>query len=489
VLYNRKYFNERDFKTGSPFQVRKEAEYMTADLDQEIIVAPGTPLGFAAISIIRLSGSGVVDLIEKVFKPRNKNLRLSQAPDRVMHLGHIYTERGEKIDEVLVVVMRGPQSYTRQDVVEIHSHGGIMAAQQILEQVIKKGARLAEPGEFTKRAWLNGRIDLTQAESVIDLIRARSRKSTDQAIAQLDGNLSTLVSELRQQLKRLMAGVEAGIDFPDEITEQEEYALKNNLIILLNNVDKLLETGKSGRVYREGLAVVLLGKPNTGKSTLLNKILGSERALVTDIPGTTRDLLEEMVNIKGIPVRLIDTAGIREKAGVVETLGIERTKEALEQADLILAVFDASTTIEQADRMVADLLSNHSSIILLNKIDVDMALLKKEQLVTLVNGMPILEISARLGWGLEDLEHEITSLVGAGPAEESAAITRVRHQVALRKVRDAISSALETICNEGTLDCAAVDLWDAWSALGEIVGESVPEEIIDAIFKEFCIGK
>ena len=458
---------------------------MAAETDEEIIVAPGTPLGYAAIGIVRLSGAGAAGLAERVFSPRKKGLRLSQALDRVMHLGHICSAGGETIDEVLVVVMRGPQSYTRQDVVEIHSHGGLLAANRILERVLQEGARLAEPGEFTKRAWLNGRIDLAQAEAVIDLITGMG-----QAIKQLDGNLSTLVADLRQRLKRLMVGVEAGIDFPEEISDQEKGALEDDLQVLLEKVDELLQTGRTGRIYREGLAVVLLGKPNSGKSTLLNRMLGTERALVTNIPGTTRDLIEEMVSIRGIPIRLIDTAGIRDRAGVVETLGIERAKEALGQADLILAVFDATNRFEQADRMVLDLLDARRSLLLLNKMDAEEQLLNKEQLVSLARGMPVLEISARLGLGLQGLEQELVGLVGAEPvAAAPAMLTRVRHQVALQKVRDAVGSALETMSGGGTLDCAAVDLWDAWSALGEILGESVPEEIIDAIFQEFCIGK
>jgi tRNA modification GTPase len=463
---------------------------MAAEADEQIIVAPGTPLGYAAIGIIRLSGTGSVDLVERVFRARIKYLKLSQATDRVMYLGHICNAVGDLIDEVLVVVMRGPQSYTRQDVVEIHSHGGLLAAKRILERILQEGARLAEPGEFTKRAWLNGRIDLAQAEAVIDLIRARSSKGMGQAIKQLDGNLSTLATGLRQQLKQLIAGVEAGIDFPEEISEREDEALKNDLRVLLGKVDQLLQTARAGRIYREGLAVVLLGKPNSGKSTLLNRMLGSERALVTNIPGTTRDLIEEMVNIRGIPIRLIDTAGIRDRAGVVETLGIEKAKGALKQADLALAIFDATTIFEPADRMVIDLLGTRQSLILLNKIDAEERLLNREQLGSLAPGRPVLEISARLGWGLQRLEQGLEDLVGAEPVQaEPAILTRIRHQGVLQKVREAIGSALETMSGGGTLDCAAVDLWDAWSALGEILGEAVPGEIIDEIFQEFCIGK
>jgi tRNA modification GTPase len=463
---------------------------MTTGPDEEIIAAPGTALGYAAIGIVRLSGAGAVELADRVFRPRRDDLGLARAPDRMMTLGNVCSARGELLDEVLAVVMRGPHSYTRQDVVEIHCHGGLLAVDRILERVLQEGARLAEPGEFTRRAWQNGRLDLAQAEAVIDLIRARSGAGMNQASKQLDGSLSTLVMALRQQLRQLMAGVEAGIDFPEDVPEQQENALKSDLQALVDRVEELLRTARAGRIYREGLAVVLLGKPNVGKSTLLNRLLGTERALVTDIPGTTRDLIEEMVSIRGIPIRLVDTAGIRDMAGIVEALGIERAKKALEQADLVLAVFDAATVFGKADRMVLELLADRQSLVLLNKIDAGERLLGRERLDQEAAGRPVLEISARLGWGLQELEQEMVKLVGAGTvAAAPAMITRARHQAALLKVQDALGNALETINSGGTLDCVAVDLWDAWSSLGEILGEDVSGEIIDAIFQEFCIGK
>ena len=401
---------------------------MDSLVDEQIIAAPGTPLGYAAIGIVRLSGAGAVDLVEGLFKPRKRGLRLSQAPERFMNLGHVCSESGEPLDEVLVVVMRGPHSYTGQDVVEIHSHGGLLAVNRILERVLQEGARLAEPGEFTRRAWQSGRLDLAQAEAVIDLIRARSNAGMDQALKQLDGKMSAMVTELRRQLRRLMAGVEAGIDFPEEMSEQEEGSLEGGLQEIKERTDGLLQTARAGRIYREGLAVVLLGKPNVGKSTLLNRMLGTERALVTEIPGTTRDLIEEMVSIRGIPLRLIDTAGIRAGAGVVESLGIERAKSAVDQADLVMAMFDATTGLEQADRMVLDLLADKQGLILLNKMDAEERLLSKEELANLAQGLPVLEISARLGWGQQQLEQELVRPVrgrsgsgSAGDAHQGAA--------------------------------------------------------------------
>jgi tRNA modification GTPase len=463
---------------------------MAAGVDDEIIAAPGTPLGHGAIGIIRLSGSGSVALAEGVFKPRKSGLRLSSTPDRLMNLGYICNGNREPLDEVLLVVMRGPHSYTRQDVVEIHSHGGLVSVGRIMEQLLKAGARMAEPGEFTRRAWLNGRLDLAQAEAVLDLIRARSGAGMDNALSQLRGGLSGQVKDLRGQLRRLMAEVEAGIDFPDDVPEQDGMRLTKMLQGLSVIVDELLQTARSGRIFREGLAVVLLGKPNAGKSTLLNNLLGAERALVTDLPGTTRDMIEEAVSIRGIPVRLIDTAGIREDAGVVELLGIDRAKKEVAQADLVMAIFDATTPLDQDDRMVLAIAVGKECLLVLNKIDADRRLLGKEQLASLGQGCPVLEISARLGWGRQDLEQAIVSLVGAGATPPApAVITRVRHQAALQRVSEALGSAMAAIMAGLTLDCVAVDLWDAWSALGEILGEAVPGEIIDAIFQEFCVGK
>lgn len=390
--------------------------------DEEIIAAPGTPLGYAAIGIVRMSGAGAVDLADGIFKPRKNGVRLAQAPDRFMNLGHVCDAGGEPLDEALAVVMRGPHSYTGQDVVEIQSHGGLLSVNRILERAMQAGARLAEPGEFTRRAWQSGRLDLAQAEAVIDLIRARSNAGMDQALNQLNGKLSAVVTELRERLRRLMAAVEASIDFPEEMSGQEEDSLEIGLQELMERADGLLRTARVGCMYREGLAVVLLGKPNAGKSTLLNRMLGAERALVTEIPGTTRDVIEEMVNIRGIPLRLIDTAGIRDGVGVVESLGIERTKRAVDQADIVLAMFDATTGFEQMDRMVLDLLADKQSLILLNKMDDEERRLSKEELASLAQGLTVLEISARLGWGQQQLEQELVGLAGAGTAPTAPAM-------------------------------------------------------------------
>jgi tRNA modification GTPase len=429
-------------------------------------------------------------LADRIFRARRANLKLVEATDRTMNLGDICDQNGEPLDEVLVAVMRAPHSYTCQDVVEINSHGGLVAVNRILERVLQEGARLAEPGEFTKRAWLNGRIDLTQAEAVIDLIRARTEAGMDLALGQLRGSLSSLVGGMRQDLRRLLAQVEAGIDFPDDVEDQERQQLASAVREIVGSANRMLATAKTGRIYREGLAVVLLGKPNAGKSTLLNRLLGTERALVTEIPGTTRDLIEETISVKGVPLRLIDTAGIRDAAGMVEALGISRAREALAAADLVLALFDATTPLEAEDRLVLELLRGKDALLLINKIDLPERRLRRQELDAMPEGYPVLEISARLGWGREKLEQAIIDLVGAGVAPATPAmLTRRRHQHALQRARDALDSALDSLKGGIPLDCIAVDLWDAWEALGEVLGEAVPDEIITAIFEEFCIGK
>ncbi len=456
----------------------------------DLIAALGTPVGEAAIGIIRLSGRGAVELVERIFRPRRSALRLSEAPSHTMHLGTICTPEGEVLDEVLVAVMRAPRTYTREDVVEIYCHGGVIPVRSVLDLVLKEGARLAEPGEFTKRAFLNGRIDLAQAEAVLDLIRARSEAGREIALRQLGGEVSRAVAELRAQIRGILAGVEAELDFPEDVEPLAKEERGKKIKDLVERIDHLLKGGEVGRFYREGLATTLLGKPNVGKSTLLNLLVEEERALVTEVPGTTRDLIEEVVVIRGIPLRLIDTAGIREHADLVERLGIARAREAVARADLVLAVFDAGAGLSEEDRLVLDLLRGKRGLAVLNKVDLPEKRLTKEDLVSLAEGKPVVEVSARYGWGREQLEEKIWEVVGAGAvAAEPVLITRARHQAVLRRVAADLRAALQALEEGWPLDCVAVDLWNAWFALGEITGDAVGEDIIDEIFSEFCIGK
>ncbi|HHY30506.1 MAG TPA: tRNA uridine-5-carboxymethylaminomethyl(34) synthesis GTPase MnmE [Syntrophaceticus sp.] len=459
--------------------------------EKDLIAALGTALGEAAISMIRLSGEGAVELVASIFKPRNKDLDILKVASHTVTLGYIYDDQGDIIDEVLVCVMRAPRTYTREDVVEIFCHGGILPVRSVMDLVLQKGARIAEPGEFTKRAFLNGRIDLAQAEAVLDLIRARSSKGAELACNQLTGKISAGIGKLREELKRVLAQIEAEIDFPEDVDPLPKEERLRRIAVLQERVDLLLKGATLGRIYREGLQTVLVGKPNVGKSTLLNMLLGEERALVTDIPGTTRDLIEEMLVLEGIPLRIVDTAGIRESMGLVESLGIERAKDALEQADLVLALFDVTTGITDDDLVVLHLLHGKKGVVLLNKADLPQKQIDPQTMMEHVGDQfPVIEISSKLGWGQKELADAILNVIGAGHiAGETVLLTRKRHQVALEKVKDRLVSAQIAINGNLPLEFIAVDIWDAWSALGEIIGETLPDEIISSIFSEFCVGK
>lgn len=459
--------------------------------EKDLIAALGTALGEAAISMIRLSGEGAVELVASIFKPRNKDLDLLKVASHTVTLGYICDDQGDIIDEVLVCVMRAPRTYTREDVVEIFCHGGILPVRSVMDLVLQKGARIAEPGEFTKRAFLNGRIDLAQAEAVLDLIRARSSKGAELACNQLTGKISAGIGKLRDELKSVLAQIEAEIDFPEDVDPLPKEERLRRIAVLQERVDLLLKGATLGRIYREGLQTVLVGKPNVGKSTLLNMLLGEERALVTDIPGTTRDLIEEMLVLEGIPLRIVDTAGIRESMGLVESLGIERAKDALEQADLVLALFDVTTGITDDDLVVLHLLHGKKGVVLLNKADLPQKQIDPQTMMEHVGDQfPVIEISSKLGWGQKELADAILNVIGAGHiAGETVLLTRKRHQVALEKVKDRLVSAQIAINGNLPLEFIAVDIWDAWSALGEIIGETLPDEIISSIFSEFCVGK
>lgn len=458
--------------------------------EEELIAAIATPLGEGAIAMVRLSGDGAIELVNRVFIPRRKEAVLSKLPSHKMSLGNIVDLQRNRVDEVLVCPMRAPHTYTRQDMVEIYCHGGIFAVRQVLELVINLGARLAEPGEFTKRAFLNGRIDLAQAEAVLDLIRARSKKGAEAAIKQLEGGLSHVVGSLRKELMQILAETEAVIDFPEDVEEADQQIFIQRIGLIIEQVQSFLNSARLGKIYREGLATVLIGKPNTGKSTLLNCLLGEDRALVTEVPGTTRDLIEEGLNVGGVPLRIIDTAGIREKAGPVEKLGIEKTRNALNQAEVAIALFDATDQLSDEDYQVLEMIKGKRAIIVLNKIDLPEQILKKTDLENKVRDTAVVEISARQGWGIEKLEGIVLELIGAGKVSvEPVMITRTRHRSLLEHVLQCLRDARDGAGGGQPLDCIAVDLWEAWYRLGEITGDALGEEIINKIFEDFCIGK
>jgi len=448
----------------------------------DTIAAISTPIGSAGIGIVRLSGKRAVTIAESIF--RGKKKKLAEAPAFSITYGHIINMNEEVIDEVLVSVMRAPKSFTAEDVVEINCHGGVVAVRKVMEMVLKGGARLAEPGEFSKRAFLNGRIDLAQAESIIDLINAKTEKSLQVAVGQLTGTLSDKIRYMRRQLLELIAHIEAGIDFPeDDIEEITVTIIKKRLFEVLGDIRMLLETADTGKIFREG-------KPNVGKSSLLNALLREKRAIVTDVPGTTRDIIEEVVSIRGIPLKLVDTAGIRDTEDFVEKIGVERSKEMFIGADLVLFMTDASTGLTEEDREIIKLMKNKNSLVIINKTD-----LKKQtdfsEIKGLVGEKDTVEMSLLTGEGLEVLEEKIEQLVYAGRVfvQDDVMITNIRHKNSLALVQKSLEEAVNTINAEMPVDCVAIDLKAAWETLGEITGETVSEDLIDQIFSQFCIGK
>lgn len=455
------------------------------------IAAISTAVGEAGIGIVRISGKKSLEIANKVFKG-NKVEELNEGHSKRLVYGHIVDRENNKIiDEVLISFMKGPHTYTREDMVEIYCHGGIISVRKVLDLVLKNGARLAEPGEFTKRAFLNGRLDLSQAEAVIDMIRAKTDKSFETSLNQLEGSVSAKIKEIRDILLEMIAHVEASIDFPDEDIEEVTYEdLEERALKVKEKIEKLLETADRGRILRDGLNTVILGKPNVGKSSLLNAILRENRAIVTDIPGTTRDIIEEYVNIDGIPLRIIDTAGIRKTEDIVEQIGVNRAKKSVEKADLIIAVFDISRELSDEDFQIIDIVKDKKSIILLNKIDLPNKF-SKSYIQSLIGDKLIIETSVASGIGVEVLEKSIKDMFYSGEVEihSDTVITNLRHKNQLEKALENINSALNDIRNYIPIDCIEVDLKNCWDNLGEISGETIDEDILDKIFSEFCIGK
>ncbi len=457
----------------------------------DTISAIATAIGEGGIGIIRISGSKAMAIAGKLFISKSGKTVDSLLSHQVMY-GHIIDPAsGETVDEAILLIMRAPRSYTCEDVVEIHCHGGPVPLKRILDLTLVQGARLADPGEFTKRAFLNGRLDLAQAEAVIDIIRSKTDASLKVAVGNLSGQLSEQVRALRHAVLRMIAQLEAAIDFPEEDIEEAAAADVAQLIAeVKSRLTTLLATAQTGRILREGLATVIIGKPNVGKSSLLNALLREKRAIVTDIPGTTRDIIEEYVNIGGIPLKIIDTAGIRDTADVVEKIGVERAKALVEQADLILLLLDSSAPLSPEDRAVLELLPGKQAIVLINKSDLP-ARLETEEVEKYTGGRLVLKISVAREEGLAALEQAIVDMVYGGQVSpgEAAFVNNVRHSAALRAALERLNDAEVTIEAGMPADCIVVDLRAAWEKLGEVTGDTVGEDIIDQIFTQFCIGK
>lgn len=452
----------------------------------DTIAAISTPRGEGGIGIIRISGDKSFEILERIFNTKNPNRDLGFYK---FNYGFIH-DNGKIVDEVMAVRMKAPKTYTCEDVVEINCHGGHLISEKVLELVLKNGARHAEQGEFTKRAFMNGRIDLSQAEAVMDIIHGKTEKSISLSLEQLRGDLRDKIASFKKALLDVTAHVNVVLDYPEEgIDDPLPSNLRENLENVYAEADRLISSYDKGKKIKEGIKTVIAGKPNVGKSTLLNSLLKEERAIVTHIPGTTRDVIEEIINIKGIPLVLTDTAGIRKTEDIVENIGVEKSKKFIENADLVLLVLDASRELENEDREVIEEIQNHNkkTIVLLNKIDLERKIELEE-----FNLENILEISAKDNIGIEDMEERIYSYIVEENVEDSSEkliITNIRHKTALEKTKDAIRNIFETIDAGMPMDLISVDLKEALDSLSEITGEISSEDILDHVFGNFCVGK
>jgi len=455
---------------------------------EETIAATATAYGEGGIGIIRISGQRAKEILDCIFVPtKGKTIQ-----SRKLTYGVIADRHSkEVIDEVLAVFMPAPYTYTREDVVEINCHGSVVALRKTLDLVLRSGAVLAEPGEFTKRAFLNGRIDLSQAEAVIDLVKAKTEKSFETAVNQLEGSVSSKVKDIRKELLDLLVKITVNIDYPDEDIEEITYSGMTDSIKQIGDViEKLLSTAEAGRIIKDGLKVVICGRPNVGKSSLLNAMMKENRAIVTDIPGTTRDIIEETVNIRGIPVRIFDTAGIRNTDDKIEKLGIEKSKEAFNQADLIILILDGSEEPTASDLELLEFSAGRKAIVLINKTDIDKKIFEKQILEKLPE-CEIIDTAITEEIGIDKVEEKIEEFVYRGKVRqgESLLITNARHKSLLLRAGEALSDALDMAERKEALDFIEIDVRNAWELLGEITGETTSEDIINEIFAKFCLGK
>jgi tRNA modification GTPase len=460
--------------------------------DEDTIAAISTPLGEGGIGIVRLSGKDSVSIAQKIFTPaKQKNLNAFKTY-RVVYGFTIDPLSGEAVDEVLVTCMKAPTSYTKEDVVEISCHGGMTPLRKTLELVLRSGARLAEPGEFTKRAFLNGRIDLSQAEAVLDLIQSKTDESRRIALEQLRGGLSEKITAMRDSLTEVCAHVEAHIDFPEDEIEPATYnQLRESLQAMKAGLGRLLSTYEEAKFFREGLSTAIVGRPNVGKSSLLNILLKKDRAIVTDVPGTTRDVIEEYLNINGLPLRIMDTAGIRHVEDIAEKEGVKRSLDTILQADLVIAIFDKSESLREEDYDVIKKTMNKNSVIVLNKCDLSSKLDIAVMHSLIPKESPILSISATRGDGLNELKAAIVDscLKDWKEEREGIVISNIRHKTAIEHAADSLARAEHILMENKPLEFLALELRDALDRLGEIVGVVTKEDILNRIFSDFCIGK
>ncbi|MCA1032304.1 tRNA uridine-5-carboxymethylaminomethyl(34) synthesis GTPase MnmE [Bacillus timonensis] len=461
-------------------------------MEFDTIAAISTPMGEGAIAIVRLSGDEAITIANRIFRGKS-NKELTEVPTHTIHYGSIVDPAiNQTIEEVMVSVMKGPKTFTREDVVEINCHGGLVSVNRVLQLLLKMGARLAEPGEFTKRAFLNGRIDLSQAEAVMDLIRAKTDKAMNIAINQMEGKLSKLIQGLRQELLETLAHIEVNIDYPeyDDVEEMTHKLLLEKAKNVYQKVDKLLQTSNQGKILREGLSTVIIGRPNVGKSSLLNSLVHENKAIVTDIPGTTRDVIEEYVNVRGVPLRLVDTAGIRETEDIVERIGVERSREVLKKADLILLVLNFNDDLTIEDENLFEAVSGMDTIVIVNKTDLEEKI-NLARVKELAGKHPVVTTSLLEEKGVDDLEEAISTLFFSGSIEASdlTYVSNTRHIALLHHAKQSMEDAINGIETDIPIDLVQIDLTRTWELLGEIIGDAVHESLIDQLFSQFCLGK
>ncbi len=462
------------------------------NLDNSTIVAIATALNNSGISIIRISGKDALDVAYKVFKPVNREKDIRKVMSHTIHYGHIVDENEHIIDEVLVSVMKGPKSYTAEDVVEINCHGGIIVTKKVLDICLKNGARIAAPGEFTKRAFLNGRIDLSQAEAVSDLINAKNDYAASTSVAQLKGHLKEKIGEIRENIIHDIAFIEAALDDPEhyDVDEYNE-TLENNVNNIVKIIKKLYDSAENGRIIKEGINTVIVGKPNAGKSSFLNALIGEDRAIVTEIEGTTRDVLCEEVNIDGIILNLVDTAGIRQTSDIVEQIGVDKAKDYVDKSDLVIYIVDASISLDDNDIDIINMIKDKNVIVLMNKADLETVTSKEDMGNHIPNALDIMEISAKNIVGIEEFEDVIKDKFYHGEVSynDEIYITNLRHKELLYEALESMMNVINSIELGMPEDLLLVDMMNAYTSLGLIIGMEVEDDLVDKIFKEFCMGK
>lgn len=459
-------------------------------MDLDTITSISTPMGEGAIGIVRLSGPQAVEIADKLYK--GKHL-LNDVPSHTINYGHIIDpESKEVIEEVMVSVLRAPKTFTREDIIEINCHGGILTINRVLELTMTYGARMAEPGEFTKRAFLNGRIDLSQAEAVMDFIRSKTDRASKVAMNQIEGRLSDLIKKQRQSILEILAQVEVNIDYPeyDDVEDATTEFLLEQSKEIKQEINRLLDTGAQGKIMREGLSTVIVGKPNVGKSSMLNNLIQDNKAIVTEVAGTTRDVLEEYVNVRGVPLRLVDTAGIRETEDIVEKIGVERSRKALSQADLILFVLNNNEALTQEDYTLYEVVKNEDVIVIVNKVDLEQNI-DINEVKDMIGDTPLIQTSMLKQEGIDELEIQIRDLFFGGEVQnqDMTYVSNSRHISLLKQARQTIQDAIDAAESGVPMDMVQIDLTRTWEILGEIIGETASDELIDQLFSQFCLGK